>query len=71
MQGHQAACEFALIKCVHSKCKGKFRRSNLGKHLESECEYRNVKCESCGKLDIPFVKLNVSMTMYRPFTIDL
>ena len=36
-----------------------FQRSHLGEHLKSECEYRNVKCEFCGK-DVTFASMKVS-----------
>jgi hypothetical protein len=37
----------------------KFQRSHQGEHLKSECEYRNVKCDFCGK-DVTFASMKVS-----------
>ncbi|CAB4033740.1 TNF receptor-associated factor 3-like, partial [Paramuricea clavata] len=53
LEGHSAVCEHALINCIHSQCRMKFQRSLMGEHLKSECEYRNVKCDFCGK-DVTF-----------------
>jgi hypothetical protein len=36
----------------------KFQRSHQGEHLKSECEYRNVKCDFCGK-DVTFASMKV------------
>ncbi|CAB4013191.1 TNF receptor-associated factor 3-like [Paramuricea clavata] len=34
----------------------KFQRFHQGEHLKSECEYRNVKCDFCGK-DVAFASM--------------
>ena len=49
LEGHSQVCEHALIKCMHPQCHMKFKSSQLGEHYNSECEYRNVKCDHCGK----------------------
>ncbi|CAB4016256.1 TNF receptor-associated factor 3-like [Paramuricea clavata] len=54
--GHSAVCQHALINCIHSQCKMTFQRSHQGEHLKSECEYRNVKCDFCGK-DVTFASM--------------
>ncbi|CAB4016726.1 TNF receptor-associated factor 3-like, partial [Paramuricea clavata] len=56
MQKHDAECAFRLISCIHTQCKDKFLRSHLGEHLQSECKYRNVKCQYCRK-DVPFASI--------------
>ncbi|XP_046856596.1 TNF receptor-associated factor 5-like [Xenia sp. Carnegie-2017] len=54
--GHSQVCEHALISCIHKQCIIQLPRSLLAKHLKNECEYRNVKCEYCGK-DVPYASL--------------
>ncbi|CAB4034440.1 TNF receptor-associated factor 2-like, partial [Paramuricea clavata] len=56
LERHFAVCEHALINCIHTQCKMKFQRSHQGEHLRSECEYRNVKCDFCGK-DVTFASM--------------
>ncbi|XP_046854770.1 serine/threonine-protein kinase/endoribonuclease IRE2-like [Xenia sp. Carnegie-2017] len=56
LEGHFAVCEHALINCIHKQCNIQLPRSLLGEHLKNECEYRNVKCEYCGK-DVPYASL--------------
>ncbi|XP_046855620.1 TNF receptor-associated factor 3-like isoform X2 [Xenia sp. Carnegie-2017] len=56
LEGHYQVCEHALISCVHKQCNIQLPRSLLGEHLKNECEYRNVKCEYCGK-DVPYASL--------------
>ncbi|XP_028407742.1 TNF receptor-associated factor 6-like [Dendronephthya gigantea] len=56
LEAHSQVCDHTQINCVHSKCKMKFKRSHLGEHLKSECDYRSVKCKYCHK-DISFASL--------------
>ncbi|CAB4027230.1 TNF receptor-associated factor 2-like, partial [Paramuricea clavata] len=58
LEGHSAVCEHALINCIHTQCKMNFQRSHLAEHLKSECEYRNVKCDYCGK-DATFASMKI------------
>ncbi|XP_046839927.1 TNF receptor-associated factor 3-like [Xenia sp. Carnegie-2017] len=60
LEGHYQVCEHALISCVHKQCNIQLPRSLLGEHLKNECEYRNVKCEYCGK-DVPYALLKDHM----------
>ena len=36
-----------------------FKRSRMAEHLQNQCEYRNVKCNYCGK-DVTFASIKVS-----------
>ena len=36
-----------MVKCENEKCKELVARKNLEKHLQSECEYRKMKCRHC------------------------
>ncbi|XP_046855647.1 TNF receptor-associated factor 6-like [Xenia sp. Carnegie-2017] len=56
LEGHSQVCEHALISCVHKQCNIQLHRSLLDEHLKNDCEYRNVKCEYCGK-DVPYDSL--------------
>ncbi|XP_046855708.1 TNF receptor-associated factor 5-like isoform X2 [Xenia sp. Carnegie-2017] len=56
LEGHSRVCEHALISCIHKQCNIQLPRSLFGEHLKNECEYRNVKCEYCGK-DVPYSAL--------------
>ncbi|XP_046855192.1 TNF receptor-associated factor 3-like [Xenia sp. Carnegie-2017] len=56
LESHSQVCEHALINCIHKQCNIQLPRSLLGEHLKNECEYRNVKCEYCGK-DVPYASL--------------
>ncbi|XP_046855203.1 TNF receptor-associated factor 2-like [Xenia sp. Carnegie-2017] len=56
LEDHSQVCEHALISCVHNQCNIQLPRSLLNEHLKNECEYRNVKCEYCGK-DVPYALL--------------
>ncbi|XP_046860615.1 TNF receptor-associated factor 6-B-like [Xenia sp. Carnegie-2017] len=58
LEGHSQVCEHALISCVHKQCNIQLPRSLLSEHLKNEWEYRNVKCEYCGK-DVPYASLKV------------
>jgi hypothetical protein len=57
--GHSAVYEHALINCIHTQCKKKFQRSHQGEYLKIEFEYRNVKCDFCGK-DVTVASMKVS-----------
>ena len=59
IQGHSHACEHAQIKCTNPNCKMSFKRSRLAEHLKNQCEYRNVKCDYCGK-DVTFASMKAS-----------
>jgi hypothetical protein len=48
----------------------KLQRSDLGEHLKSECEYRNLKCEYCGQ-DVTFASIKVSKIKYLIENYDL
>ncbi|XP_046855636.1 TNF receptor-associated factor 3-like [Xenia sp. Carnegie-2017] len=56
LEGHYEVCEHALISCIHKKCNIQLPPSLLCEHLRNDCEYRNVKCEYCGK-DVPNASL--------------
>ncbi|XP_046855637.1 TNF receptor-associated factor 3-like [Xenia sp. Carnegie-2017] len=56
LEGHSQVCEHALISCIHKQCNVQLPRSLLDEHLKNDCEYRNVKCEYCGK-DVPYGSL--------------
>ncbi|XP_046862854.1 TNF receptor-associated factor 2-like [Xenia sp. Carnegie-2017] len=56
LEGHSQVCEHALISCVHKQCNIQLPLSLLDEHLNNDCEYRNVKCEYCGK-DVPYASL--------------
>ncbi|XP_046855710.1 TNF receptor-associated factor 5-like [Xenia sp. Carnegie-2017] len=56
LEGHYQVCEHALISCIHKQCNIQLPRSLLGEHLKNDFEYRNVKCEYCGK-DVPYASL--------------
>ncbi|XP_046856582.1 TNF receptor-associated factor 6-like [Xenia sp. Carnegie-2017] len=56
LEGHSQVCEHALTSCIHKQCNIQLPRSLLDEHLKNECEYRNVKCEYCGK-DVPYASL--------------
>ena len=58
IQEHSTICEHAEISCVHPQCKMNFKRSHLAEHLQNQCEYRNVKCNYCGK-DVTFASIKV------------
>ncbi|XP_046855642.1 TNF receptor-associated factor 6-B-like isoform X3 [Xenia sp. Carnegie-2017] len=60
LEGHYQVCEHALINCIHKQCNIQLPRSLLGEHLQNDCEYRNVKCEYCGK-DVPHASLKDHM----------
>ncbi|XP_046855631.1 TNF receptor-associated factor 3-like [Xenia sp. Carnegie-2017] len=60
LERHYQVCEHALISCVHKQCNIQLPRSLLGEHLKNDCEYRNVKCEYCGK-DVPYALLKDHM----------
>ncbi|XP_046855200.1 TNF receptor-associated factor 5-like [Xenia sp. Carnegie-2017] len=56
LEGHYQVCEHALISCIHKQYNIQLPRSLLSEHLKNKCEYRNVKCEYCGK-DVPYASL--------------
>ncbi|XP_046855628.1 TNF receptor-associated factor 3-like isoform X1 [Xenia sp. Carnegie-2017] len=56
LEGHSQVCEHALISCIHKQCNIQLPRYLLDEHLKNDCEYRNVKCEYCGK-DVPYASL--------------
>ncbi|CAB4044037.1 TNF receptor-associated factor 3-like, partial [Paramuricea clavata] len=53
---HIDSCEYTVIKCVHTPCKAKIKRSLLGEHLKEECLYRSVQCENCQEA-LPFASV--------------
>ncbi|XP_046860806.1 TNF receptor-associated factor 6-B-like [Xenia sp. Carnegie-2017] len=64
LEGHSQVCEHALISCVHKQCNIQLPRSLLGEHLKNECDYRNVKCEHCGK-DVSHALLKLCSKIIR------
>ncbi|XP_028415913.1 TNF receptor-associated factor 3-like [Dendronephthya gigantea] len=47
LQAHINTCDYTVIKCVHGQCSKEIQRRLLAKHLDQECQYRSVQCESC------------------------
>ncbi len=46
-QKHKNECRFDMVKCRNKACKELVKREELEKHLQEECQHREIGCEYC------------------------
>ena len=49
LEGHVATCEFSAVQCSNDGCEVIINRRDQLNHEMNDCNFRQVKCEVCGK----------------------
>ena len=53
---HEDNCGFAPVVCTNEGCGATVNKRDLVHHESEQCEYRKVKCHSCGEITMPLAK---------------
>ena len=48
LQKHKFECALNLVECSNEACNEMVPREELRKHLEEECQHRQIRCRHCG-----------------------
>ena len=50
LDSHEAECSFAPVVCTNEGCGATLNKRDLVHHESELCEYRKLKCHSCGEM---------------------
>ena len=59
---HEDSCGFAPVVCTNEGCGATVNKRDLVHHESEQCEYRKLKCHSCGEITITLVNMEKKMT---------
>ena len=63
---HEDSCGFTPAVCTNAGCSATVNKRDLIHHESEQCEYRKLKCHSCGEMTITLAKMETSIvTMER------
>ena len=58
---HEDSCGFTPVVCTNEGCGVTVNKRDLIHHESEQCEYRNLKCHSCGEMTITLAKMETSV----------
>ena len=61
LNSHVEACGFAPVNCSNDECQMVINKREIIHHESAVCEYRKVKCHSCGKMEQDMKDMQMKM----------
>ena len=59
---HEDSCGFAPVVCTNEGCGATVNKRDLVHHESEQCEYRKLKCHSCGEITITLTNMEKKIT---------
>ena len=59
---HEDSCGFAPVVCTNEGCGATVNKRDLVHHESEQCEYRKLKCHSCGEITITLANMEKKIT---------
>ena len=59
---HEDSCGFAPVVCTNEGCGATVNKRDLVHHESEQCEYRKLKCHSCGEITITLTNMEAKIT---------
>ena len=59
---HEDSCGFAPVVCTNEGCGATVNKRDLVHHKSEQCEYRKLKCHSCGEITISLASMETKIT---------
>ena len=59
---HEDSCGFAPVVCTNEGCGTTVNKRDLVHHESEQCEYRKLKCHSCGEITITLTNMEKKIT---------
>ena len=58
---HEDSCGFAPVVCTNEGCGATVNKRDLVHHESEQCEYRKLKCHSCGEITITLASMETKI----------
>ena len=68
---HEDSCGFAPVVCTNEGCGTTVNKRDLVHHESEQCEYRKLKCHSCGEMTITLAKMEKKICSVEKSVVDM